>query len=299
MIIFRAHRESIKYLYEMENEKYELKLSEVQNRLNTSRIFNSNFEAAVDDEGESEEADEIEDITRAYAEFSNKEQSNPEVKTPSSSSSNSYREETDNEFNERYFYVDKYSNDQLKELIKLFICSVLSTTSKWGGCWSADFMTKAIILGRESDDKLKAPFNVTETLPSKLWIEKQPAPPESTYHFVQAQEFVDDKMTDFIEDNLEANLPQILSQSWKSLESKTEGEESEYLIYERHFDPQQFSTPQEKDADRIIEDDAMRKDLVYEDDINTEDLGIIDLEDDDVFDNIDDEKLPFLVGRIS
>jgi hypothetical protein len=157
-------------------------------------------------------------------------------------------------------------------------------------------MTKAIILGREFDDKLKTPLNTTETLPSKLWIEKQPAAPESTYHFVQAQEFVDDKMTDFIEDNLEASLPQILSQSSKSAENKPEGEESEYLIYERHFDPQQFATPQEKDTDQTVEDEAMGKDLVYEDDINTEDLGIIDLEDDDVFDNIDDEKLPFLVG---
>jgi hypothetical protein len=114
----------------METEKYELKLSEVQNRLNTSRIFNSNFNTANDDEGESEEIEESEETTRTYVEFSNKDQSNPEIKSPSSSSNNSYREEIDNEFNERYFYVDKYSNDQLKELIKLFICSVLSATSK-------------------------------------------------------------------------------------------------------------------------------------------------------------------------
>ena len=36
-----------------------------------------------------------------------------------------------------------------------------------------------------------------------------------------------------------------------------------------------------------------------EEDMNTEELGIIDLEDDDLFDNIDDEKLPVLKNTYS
>ena len=42
----------------------------------------------------------------------------------------------------------------------------------------------------------------------------------------------------------------------------------------------------------------MNKDKIFDEEINTEDLGIIDLED-DLFDNIDDDKLPFLKNTYS
>lgn len=62
---------------------------------------------------------------------------------------------------------------------------------------------------------------------------------------------------------------------------------SDYLIYERHFDSSA--------------DDSSPSHLFSTEDegINTEDLGIIDLEDDDIFDNIDDDNLPILKNTYS
>ena len=79
-------------------------------------------------------------------------------------------------------------------------------------------------------------------------------------------------------------------------------DESEYLIFERHFESKPYnqgegdSDSQNEASNNPIENE---KYLNYDEELNTEDLGIIDLEDDDGFDNIDDDKLPVLKNTYS
>lgn len=65
--------------------------------------------------------------------------------------------------------------------------------------------------------------------------------------------------------------------------SKDSHEDSEYLIFERHFEAKNIN------VDEIEEDRAIQiphKTIENDEELNTEDLGIIDIDDDDVFDNI-------------
>jgi hypothetical protein len=74
---------------------------------------------------------------------------------------------------------------------------------------------------------------------------------------------------------------------------KVQNEESEYLIFERHFE----SHVQEGED---VTDDELPTIFNTEDEgMNSEDLGIIDLDEDDIFDNIDDESLPVLKNTYS
>ena len=252
---------------------------------------------------ETEEGEDQEESVSSYHDYSHKDQSNMDLQSPSSSSeNNSYRDETDTEFNERYFYIDKYDNEQLKELIKLFMIKVMSGF-------------------KDSDDNLKDMLtNAIDKIPNKLWIEKQTVgnDKDTGYHY-NDQLLGEDKIIDFIEDKIDATnqysfqegkdsvYNYATKQVTKSSDNKhsenilDSHEESEYLIYERHFESQPFNSAEEgeKDTEAINENNSLEKDPIYDDDLNTEDLGIIDLEDDDVFDNIDDDKLPFLKNTYS
>lgn len=307
LIQFCAPRESIRYFNQMENEKYELKLSEIQNKLSFSRAlrlgmgrvlgFIGPHDHDVDDQ---EDLEDTEEMNPSFHDYSNKDQSHTDLQSPSESSeNNSYRDETDNEFNERYFYVDKYDNEQLKELMKLFIIKVM-TVAKDADCSPKDMLKSAI-------------YN----LPTKLWIDKQGAGEKDSGYYYNDQMLGNDKITDFIEDRIDATSLGSLqtdhlhgyasAQVNKQTENKhSEGtidahEESEYLIFERHFESQPFNSSEEedKDTETVRESNSLEKDPIFDDDLNTEDLGIIDLEDDDVFDNIDDDKLPFLKNTYS
>jgi hypothetical protein len=75
-------------------------------------------------------------------------------------------------------------------------------------------------------------------------------------------------------------------------------EDSEYLIFERHFGPQIFSRNSMNEGEES--NDSDNRDTVggkfpnTEEELDPESLGIIDLEDEDLFDDIDDDKLPVL-----
>lgn len=240
---------------------------------------------------------------QVFGRLTNRDQSHHDLRSPSSSSeNNSYRDETDNEFNERYFYVDKYEDSQLKMLIKAFV-------------------VKVMIITKDVEGKLTEITDPTNyAIPSKLWVEKQGATTEkdASYHFVSTQGPSDDRITDFIEDTIDATSENRLKESGDHLYSyaaKQVGkfnerklsddmldshDESEYLIFERHFESQPFSSSEEeKESEKTRSKNVLEKDPIFEDELNTEDLGIIDLEDDDVFDNIDDDKLPFLKNTYS
>ena len=301
-----APRNSIKLLNQTENESYELKLSEIQNKLSISKAFRigSSFDNSIDyDNEESKENSNKED--NIYQEYSNRDQSNTELQSPSSSSeNNSFKDETDVEFNERFFYVDKYDSDQIKQLVKLFIIKVNSDQ-------------KSLI------EKSKMTCNeIAYDIPENLWVEKQNTNndkntvPNSSNDSQSIQ-----KLTDFIEDSLDAKSeiwePNSNQTRFYSSESNTNNDsktpevtafspgshdESEYLIFERHFEPKPYSNQNESDSDSHNEtsnNPNNEKYQNYDEELNTEDLGIIDLEDDDGFDNIDDDKLPVLKNTYS
>jgi hypothetical protein len=194
-----------------------------------------------------------------------------------------------------------YDNEQLKELIKLYVIKVMA-------------------VARDTYEKLKQTSStLSDTLPTKLWIEKQGNNEKETSYQYGNQSIGDDKITDFIEDTIDATnekffkksrdnmFPFMLRPDQKYLAQSISAskidfhEESEYLIFERHFESQSFSSTteeEEKDPEATNPSIIAEKDPI-EDDLNTEDLGIIDIEDDDVFDNIDDDKLPFLKNTYS
>ncbi|CAI2383303.1 unnamed protein product [Moneuplotes crassus] len=278
---FCAPRESLKYFTQMRNEQYELKLSELQNELSVSRSCRP-----VEDIQSKEDPEETEDV-------SHKDQSNTDILSPSSSSgNNSFRDETEMEFNEKYFYIDKYNNHQIKDLIKLFLAKVLTDS-------------------KESEESMKQlPSSVIFSLPSKLWIDKQGISDKENED--NDETFEEDKLTDFIEDTIDATDEDILKdpqstvfpyaskfvQSKKDINDKLKKqEESGYLIYERHFESQPFAQDEEdKDIEIEVPEESSSKEINFDEDLNTEDLGIIDIEDDDVF---DDDKLPFLKNTYS
>ena len=114
-------------------------------------------------------------------------------------------------------------------------------------------------------------------------------------------------MVDFIEERILVNqFPRVEISASRALQKAKEregegeaktvaGQESEYLIFERHFEKHHEGVSGSEGGGSGAPIDAEPfKFLNNEEDMNTEELGIIDLEDDDLFDNIDDEKLPVL-----
>ena len=250
-------------------------------------ISNINIDSENQTPEEGEDQEESPNISQSYNDYSNKDQSNTEVQSPcSSSDNNSYRDEHDAELESNYFYIERMKNEQLQAMIKLFIVNVLTNN-------------------KDSEDKLKdIPSNIIFSLPTKLWIEKQGNNDKETGSNYNEQLTEEDILTDFVEDSIDATNENRLKESVGStfpyaakLVSSTgdikanKHEESGYLIYERHFEAQPLVKEDEKDIEIETPDESAIKDPNFDDDLNTEDLGIIDIEDDDVF---DDDKLPFL-----
>ena len=296
-----APRITIQLLNQTENESYELKLSEIQNKLSISKAFRigSSFDTSIEQDNEDSKENSTNN-DNIYQEYSNRDRSNTELQSPSSSSeNNSFKDETDIEFNERYFYVDKYDSDQLKQLVKLFIIKVNSDQ-------------------KSLSEKSKMTCNeIAYDIPANLWVEKQNINNDKSNVINNTNDSQSiKKLTDFIEDSLDAK-----SETWNSnsnqtrfysSESSTKNDnkvpevtafspdshdESEYLIFERHFESKPYnqgegdSDSQNEVSNNPIENEKYQN---YDEELNTEDLGIIDLEDDDGFDNIDDDKLPVL-----
>lgn len=151
-------------------------------------MFNSASLDSTDQDGEGAKDGDIDDIE--YKEYSNTDKSNTDYQSSSSSSeSNSMKDEGNTEFNDRYFYIDKYDNDQLKQLIKLFMLKVNSDT--------------------KSIPEAKSRMSINElafVIPENLWIEKQTSnnEKEDSPRYDQ-NNFENRQISDFIEDSLDAN----------------------------------------------------------------------------------------------
>ena len=152
-----APKITVKLLNQTENESYELKLSEIQNKLSISKAFRigSSFDTSIEQDNEDSKDNNTND-DNIYQEYSNRDQPNTELQSPSSSSeNNSFKDETDIEFNKRYFYVDKYDSVQLRQLVKLFIIKVNSDQ-------------------KSLSKKSKMTCNeIAYDIPENLWVEKQ------------------------------------------------------------------------------------------------------------------------------
>ena len=146
----------------------------------------------IDNETEERDDENEEETEPASQDFSNKDQSNLDFENRSSSSeNNSLRDESDAEFNEKYFYIDNYDKNQLKELVKLFVLKVVTSV-------------------KDTEEKLiQIPVNQIFSLPRKLWIEKQENNEKETGFIYDDQILEEDRITDFIEDTIDATSENI------------------------------------------------------------------------------------------
>ena len=134
---------------------------------------------------DADEAYEAEEINSNKREYSSKTQLSNEIQS-SSSENNSYKNEADDEFNDRYFYVDKYENEQLKMLIRLFIFKVTNSI-------------------KDHESKLDDGVLVLYcSVPNNLWTEKQINSGDSNNCYKSHDNLNNDRITDFIEDSLDA-----------------------------------------------------------------------------------------------
>ena len=307
LVQFWAPYRCIKNFKEMENEKYDLKLSEIQNKIRSTLIsrwskgiaLKLNLGTGINEWEEADEAFEADEISSNIRDYSSQNQLNNEIHS-SSSENNSYKYDTDDEFYERYFYINKYENKELKMLIRLFILKVTNSNKDYENKFNEGVL------------------NIYCSVPNSLWTEKQNSNTQSINNHKPHDNLSNERITDFVEDNLDAvneNKQSELkenpydyawTQAIKSIESKglenksDQHEDSEYLIFERHFESKPFGGSEEceKDEEIIGIRRNIDKEKIFDEEINTDDLGIIDLED-DLFDNIDDDKLPFLKNTYS